>query len=287
MKTTRATYWTAVCAAAVTATAVFRAPAEQAATTARPEKSYTGKVVSVDPREHVLSVREWALSKKAFNLGDNCAYMLLDNNSGTANDLRPGEKVTVSYQDSHGVLIADRVVHQPVRFAGTVTAIDPDKHTLTLHRRGVDKQLQIADGCKIVLRDEKSGALADIQTGNYVTVTYETPGGMPTAREIAQTSMAYTGTLTAIDLGEKTLKARALFETKKFNVADNCAIVINGKTDGKLSDLRPNDRLVFNYDEINGINVVNRIAPGKAATEPPATASSQTHDSGAPFPSQY
>lgn len=99
--------------------------------------------------------------------------------------------------------------------------------------------------------------------------------------------MAYTGTLTAIDLGEKTLKARALFETKKFNVADNCAIVINGKTDGKLSDLRPNDRLVFNYDEINGINVVNRIAPGKAATEPPATASSQTHDSGAPFPSQY
>ncbi len=86
------------------------------------------------------------------------------------------------------------------------------------------------------------------------------------ARQIAQTSIEFTGTLTAIDLGEKTLKASAGFSSKKFNVADNCAIVINGKPDGRLSDLRPDEKLVFSYNNIKGVNVVNRIAP--AGTEP-------------------
>jgi Cu/Ag efflux protein CusF len=267
MKTTRAKYWAAVGAAVLTAIAAFRASADQPATAAKPEKSYTGTVVSVDPQEQVLSVKSWLLSEKAFNLGDKCAYTLLDKNDGTANDLRPGQKVTISYQESHGVLIADRVEQRSMQFEGMVTAIDPDKHTLTLHRRGVDKQMEIADGCIIVSRSEQRGTFADIQPGDHVTVTYETPGGKPFVREIAQTSIVFTGTLTAIDLGEKTVKASALFGSMKFNVADDCVIVINGKTDGHLSDLKPNDKLVFNYDEINGINVVDRIGP--AAPEGP------------------
>jgi hypothetical protein len=269
MKTTRSTSWTAVCAAVLTATAVFRASADQAAPAARPERSYTGTVVSVDPKEHTLETKGLVLSKK-FNLGDACTYALLDQDSGTAGDLRPGEKVTVSYQDAQGVLIADRVEQQPMKFEGMVTAIDPAKHTLMLHRPTLDKQMQIADDCKIMLRDGKPGTFADIRVGNHVTVTYETPAGTPTAREIAQTSIAFTGTLTAIDLDERTLKARAMFDTKKFNVADHCAIVINGRTDGQLSDLKPDDKLVFSYDEINGVNVANRIAPAEAQTNPVA-----------------
>jgi len=263
MKTTRSKNWMAVCAAVLTATAVFRASADQTATAARPEKSYTGTVASVDPKENTLEVKGFVLSKK-FNLGAACDYVLLDKGTGTVNDLRPGEKVTVSYQDAHDVLIADRVGQQPMRFEGMVTVIDANTHALILHRPTLDKQFQIADDCKIVLRDEKPGTFADIHPGNHVTVTYETPVGTPTAREIAQTSIEFTGMLTAIDLGEKTVKARAMFGSKKFNVADNCAIVINGRTDGQLGDLKPNDKLVFSYDEINGINVVNRIAPAEA-----------------------
>jgi len=259
MNTTKA-IWTTVCALVLTATAAVRAPADEATTAARPEKSCTGTVASVDPKEHVLNLKEWTTMNKSFNLGDNCIYMLVDKNNGTASDLRPGERVTISYQDSHGVRIVDRVEQRPMQFEGMVKAVDTEKHTLTLHRPALDKQLQIADDCKIVLRNDKPGTLADIRIGNHVTVTYETPGNAPTARQIAQTSMAFTGTLTAIDLGEKTLKAKAMFGSKKFNVADNCAVVINGKTDGRLADLKPNDRLVFNYDEINGVNVVNRIA---------------------------
>ena len=275
MKTTRSMNWTAVAVAVLAATAVIRAPADQVAPAARPERSYTGTVVSVDPKEQTLETKGLVLSKK-FNLGDACTYALLDQDPGTAGDLRPGEKVTVSYQDAQGVLIADRVEQQPMRSEGMVTAIDPARHTLMLHRPTLDKQMQLADDCKIVLRDGKPGTFADVHIGNHVTVTYETPNDMLTARQIAQTSIEFTGTLTAIDLGERTLKARAVFDTKKFNLADNCAIVINGKPDGQLSDLKPNDKLVFSYDEINGVNVVNRIAPAEAQTKSVAATAPMT-----------
>ncbi len=192
--------------------------------------------------------------------------MLLDKSGGMVGDLRPGEKVKVNYENVDGVLVADRVEQIPMRLEGMVATIDSGTHTLMLHRPTLDKRMEIAGDCKITLRDDKSGTLADIHPGNHVTVIYETPGGTPTARQIAQTSIEFTGALTAIDLGEKTVKARATFDTKKFNLADGCAIIVNGKLNGRLSDLRLNDDLVFSYDEINGINVVNRIAPAKTAT---------------------
>lgn len=228
----------------------------------------------------MLNAKGIVLNKK-FNLGAACTYILWDDKTGTINDLRPGEKITIGYQDVNGVLVADRVEQQPVSFEGMVKAIDPSTHKLTMHHGGLDKTFQIADNCNVLLRDDKSGKLADIQTGNHVTVTYETPEGTPTARQIAQTSIEFTGTLTAIDLEEKTLKAKSGFSSKKFNLADNCAIVINGRTDARLGDLKPNDKLVFSYDEINGVNVVNRIAPadarpGSVAATPPMSPAPMT-----------
>jgi len=282
MNTTRVKEWMVAGATAITATLVFgdaanqpatlATPADHATPTAGPEKCYTGTVVTVDPKERRLSVKEWALSRKTFTLGDNCAYALLfttvANNHGTANDLRPGEKVTVGYQDAHGVLIADRIEQLPVKLEGTVAAIDPDKHVLALQRRGSDRDLSIGADCIVLLRGQKPGALSDIHPGDYVTVTYETPGDRPTAREIALTSLTFIGKLTAIDLGEKTVKAKAQYESKRFNVADNCAIVINGRLDGKLSDLTPDEKLVFSYDEINGVNVLNRIGTSPKEMQP-------------------
>jgi hypothetical protein len=63
-----------------------------------------------------------------------------------------------------------------------------------------------------------------------------------------------------MDPGGKFLNAKALSGTNKFNVADHCAIVIHGKLDGRLVDLRPGDKLMVSYDEISGVKVANRIS---------------------------
>jgi len=239
-----------------------------------PHKSYTGKLVAMNAKERTLELKGAFLRKK-FNLGDHCAYTMEDKSAGAISDLRPGQRVTVAYQESQGVRVVDRVTQQPQTCDGTVKAFDPTGRTLVLHGQGVDRTLQIADDCKVMLRDYKPGTLADLQIGNYVTVTYETPNDKLTAWKIAQTSESFTGTLTAIDLEAKTVKAKALFDTRKFTLGDNCAIVINGRLGGQLADLKPNDKLVISYDEINGINVANRIAPagsgppsGTTATQP-------------------
>ena len=105
-----------------------------------------------------------------------------------------------------------------------------------------------------------------------VTVTYETPGDKNVAREIVQGSETFTGEVTAIDLNDRTVKAKAMFGAKQFNLGDNCAIVINGKMGGELNALKLGDRLEFNYNDVNGVNVANRIA---TAPQPLETTSAQ------------
>jgi Cu/Ag efflux protein CusF len=265
MKTNALRVGAAVGVSVLTVTAALRASADQMATAARPEKSYTGLVTSVDPKEHVLNVKKWALWNKKFTLGADCACTFVDQGAGTINDLRPGQRVRVGYQNAHGVLVAGTVAQQPMRCDGTIKTIDPTQHALVLRGHGRDRKFQIANDCNVRLRNDKAAELGDVQTGDYVTVTYEKPDETPTARQIAQTSETFTGALTAIDLDGKTVKARSLMETKRFNVGDNCAIVINGKPDGKLSDLKLNEKLVISYDAVDGVNVVNRIAPSEAA----------------------
>ena len=266
--------WTAVGLSVLAATATFRALADDPATAVKPDKTYRGTVVSVNPKEHTLELKGFFFSK-TFILGDNCAYTFVDKDTGAIGDVHPGQRMEVRYQDAQGVLVADHVTQQPIRDEGIVKAIDPAQHTLTLHYGMMDKQFQLPDDCMVTLRGGKAGTLADIQPGNHVTVTYEIPNDQATAREIAQTSATFTGELTAIDLGQKTLKARSLLDTKKFIVGNDCAIVANGKPDGKLSSLAPTEKLVISYNDINGVNIVDRIAPANEAAKPMTVAASK------------
>lgn len=255
-KTTRA--GAVACLSVLTFAAVQAARADQTAAAA--ERTYTGLIGSVNPGEHTMVMKS-LFADKHFNVGDTCTYTMMNNTPGAVGDLRAGEKVKVYYMDHSGVLVADRIEQIPMQYEGQVRSIDSVNHTLTLHSRALDKDFQIANDCRVLLRNDRPGSLAEIQVGDHVTVTYEKPSGAMTARQIAQTSQVFTGSLVAIDLPERTVKAREGFETRKFNLADNCAIVVNGKADGRMDDLKPEDRLVFSYDEINGVDVVNRIGP--------------------------
>jgi Cu/Ag efflux protein CusF len=234
--------------------------ADQQATVAAKQETYTGTIMSVEPTERVLHVKGMLMSKR-FNLGDNCSYALWDKSAGAITDLRPGEKVAVNYQNAHGVMVADRVEQIPMKSEGTVKTVDLAANTFTLHFRTGDKLIQAPKDCRIVLGNNKSAGLAAIKPGDYVTVTYEeTLNGKLTARQIALTSEKFTGEVVAVDLTDHTLKAKGTFGEKKFNVGDNCTIIINGKTDVPLNEVKLGDRLEFSYDAVNGVNVASRIA---------------------------
>ena len=157
MKTNILRTWTAVCVSALTMTAALSSSADETAMAVLPHKSYTGTVESVDASQHLLKLKGTFLSR-TFNLGDNCSYTMVGRPAGALGDLRPGQRVVVAYQESHGVRVADGVTQQPVGYEGTVTAFDPIQRTITLHGRGLDKTFHIADGCKVVLRGDKSGS---------------------------------------------------------------------------------------------------------------------------------
>jgi hypothetical protein len=163
------------------------ASANHLAQAAQPEYNYTGQLVSVNSTENTLKIKGFAFGR-TFNLGDPCACTLLGNRIGTPYDLRPGEKVAVTYQNLKGLLVAHCVKEQPMRYEGTARTIDPVAHTLTVRIHGTDKAFQIPDECNFFLKDGKADSLDDIRIGASVTVTYETPSGTLTAWQIEQAS---------------------------------------------------------------------------------------------------
>jgi hypothetical protein len=238
---------------------VFLSPADPAAPAAKPDETYTGTVLSVDPKGRTLDLKAFLFTKK-FQLGDKCAYALCDKPEGAITDLRPGEKVTVFYQDASGVLVADRIKQEPMTEAGMIRAMDPMAHTLTLYSGRSDKTFQIPKHCQVRLQGGKAGVLTNLEPGYTVNVTYGLPQDQPVAREIVQTGMTFVGKLTAVDIGSRTVKAQSPFATKQFNLADNCVLLINDRLETHLSDLKLGEQLTFSYNDIDGIYVAHSIA---------------------------
>jgi hypothetical protein len=249
--------------------------AGNAAKASQSEKSWTGTIRSVEAREHTLSVKgSFLRPAKRFAIGESCAVILPDQKSGAIGDLRPGQKVLISYQDVAGVLVANRVEQESVCFKGRVLTLDPQAGRLVVRCGTMDNSVAISPDCSVVLHNHKRGTLADIEPGQLVTVTFENPPQGAVAREIAQTSQTYSGTLVAIDLTERVIKTKGTFGSKKFILADDCRIVLLGKPDAGLRDLKLGDKLDFTFDEVNGVNVANRIgdiAEASGATTAQAT----------------
>jgi predicted RNA-binding protein len=169
--------------------------------------------------------------------------------------------------------VANYIEQQPMFFEGTVKEIDAKKGTMTLRHLGLDKTFEIAPGCPVDLQNNRSGKLADVETGNLVTVTYETPRRGMVAHRIVQDDQIFTGQVTAIDLADRSIKANDMLVNKAFIVPADCAIVLNGTKNAQLRDAKLGDILQFDYTDDNGINIVNRITSG-TETEPGLTASS-------------
>jgi Cu/Ag efflux protein CusF len=240
-------------------TLAIRAQADDKAGAAEKEKQWKGTVLAIDAKEKTLRAKGplWA---RTFNLAGGCAFMIGERNA-KLDEFRPGQKVRVTYKDAGGVLVATRVAQEKLVYTGTVQELDAKARVLTLKQTVATKRFRIAEDCKVILKDDKPGALDGIQTGQRVAVVYEIPGDLPVARQIEQRGSVQTGTLTAIDASSKSVKARHLMGEMKFNLADDCQIVVNGKSNGQLSDLRLGQKVTLTYDEVDGVKVLTHLAP--------------------------
>jgi predicted RNA-binding protein len=236
----------------------------ETAATAPHEKSMKGKVVAVNQVDKSVQVKGF-LHTKRFNMANDCQVIFADKPAPAPAALRPGQKVEVKYENAQGVLVARRIVQHNQTYEGYIRSIDSTQHVLTVRRRMLDKDFRIANDCRVQLGDDRSGGLADLRPGHHITLVYETPDGSETVRQISLIGRTFNGTITAIDLNEQTLKARAFMGSKKFNLASNCRIVIDGKTDAALRDLRIGDRVAFNYEDVGGVLVANRVGRDSGA----------------------
>jgi len=257
MKMTSIMRWSAC---VLSALALSAAANQTPASSAMKEKQATGKVERVNTDERTVTISSF-LRHRTFDLGSDCTITLWNNADGSINDLRPGQKVTIGYQKSHGVLAADHVTQEAMRLRGVVKAIYPAQRELVIRRLDRNEKFVLAENCGVLLYDQKNGQLANILPGDHVTVVYESPSGPDVVRQIAVTSISFTGSITAIDLPDRTVSLDGAFGTKQFSLASDCSIVMKGKTDAPMMDLHPGQRLQINYDEVNGVNVANRIAP--------------------------
>jgi len=265
---------------ATTLLLALSARAEDAVSPTPKPKSFKGAVTAVDEKEKTFAVRGF-WSTKTFNAGDHCKVSLEDKRDAGLKDLSPGQRVEVSYVANNGVQIATLVVQKSLTFTGHIAALDPASRLLKVKRGTVSETFVAGNQCKVIIQDDRNRALADLRIGQKVTLSYSAPAGTKVAQKIEQTGSTFTGTVEAIDADARTLKAQHLLSEKKFNLAKDCPIVLGGKSDGKLSDLRIGDKLSVHYEEIDGVLVATCLSRDAAPAKP---ASAQVTKSEPPEP---
>lgn len=242
-------------------------------------KTWRGTITAVDASGHTLSVKRALLTKK-FNLGEHCAITAVNKQTAALTDLRPGEKVIVRYQDAEGVLVANRIAERALHYHGTVNGIDQNTRTVTMEQAPLYKpfraprKFRLANDCKVTLWNGREGTLADMHPGDRISITYELPDRSPVAYRIGEKSSTFLGALEAVDLPARTVKAREKSSEKKFNLADDCRIIVSGEKAGHMKDLVRGQPYRFTYEEVNGVNVLERIAPAQVG-KPAETASAK------------
>ena len=223
----------------------------------RTERHFKGTLATLDPNEGTVAVKSFWRTR-TFNLADDCKVSLEDKPQATVAELRPGQQVEIKYQNADGVLIARQINQHNLAFKGRVKAVEPNQRMLSVKRSGLTLDFNLASDCPI-LKQGESQTMRDLQVGEIVSVVYEPVGESRIARRIEQLHEEFAGTIRALDAETRTVKASGFLEDRKFNLADDCEIVIPGQPAAKLNGLRIGDRVSFSYEAKNGVLIAHRI----------------------------
>jgi Cu/Ag efflux protein CusF len=230
-------------------------------------KSSSGTISHVNATEKLVTTESfWAT--KTYSLADNCTVALEDKPEATVADLRPGQKVRVRYLNTHGVLIAHGIHQENQVYRGRVETVDPATKSVGIKRGAAVRKFSLPENYKVLLKDNKSGTLADLKVGQMVNVVYESLDDEYFARRIEQKNPTFVGTIRSMDASTRTVKAKSVFEEKTFRLSDKCRIVTADDSDASLRDLRIGDRVEFVYEDKDGVLVANRVgqeSPSAAA----------------------
>jgi Cu/Ag efflux protein CusF len=235
----------------------------------REAREFKGTLVSVDSADRTLSVKSFWRTR-TFNLADDLKVALEDKADAALSDLRPGQKVAVAYHNADGVLIARQINQQNLVFKGRIAEIDPKQRTLAVKHTGLTRYFAVSADCT-VKKQGSARSLDDLKVGQIVSVVYEPELNQDSlvARRIEQQDAEFVGVLRAIDAEARTVRAKSMLDERKFNLTDDCQIVILGRPDARLKDLRIGDRVAFSYEAQDGVLIANRIGlEASAASQP-------------------
>lgn len=269
---------TGMLAGGLTPASVGAAP-EATAVDANETDRFSGIIQSVNVTDGSLGVRNF-WSTKHFDLGRNCRISLADKTEATATDLAPGQQVQIRYVKHDGVRVASEVAQEDQTFTGFVSKIDATNQTFHVERDWSARTFEVGKDCQLILRDGSKHPFAKLELGRRVTVTYLQPGSREVAQVIAERSLEFSGRVDSIDARGQTVGAKTLLTRHNFRIGDDCQFVIDGQLRGGLKDLRIGESARFNYEDIDGVQVVNRIElrtapptqqaqPGTASQAPP------------------
>ncbi len=237
------------------------------------EQTQTGTLSAVNTQDHTVQVRTW-LGSRTFNVGDKCTIVAVDKKGAALSDLRPGIKVQIRYQNVDGVLVADMLAEKALFYDGTISAVDPKAGTVTMTESPLaepfhaPKTFRVTDTSKVFLSNGRSGAIANLQPGDRITVSYENPGGSPAAYRIRERTTSCIGTIDVIDSSARMVEVKDSSGQQKFQLADQCQILLPDQKNGRLQDVTIGQKYRLTYEQVNGINVLDRIAPVQPAPSP-------------------
>ena len=74
----------------------------------QPSETYVGTIEAIDAKAKTVKAKQ-LLSEKKFNLASGCQIVVHGKAGGKLSDLRIGDRVTFSYENENGVLVANRL----------------------------------------------------------------------------------------------------------------------------------------------------------------------------------